>query len=135
MSELVNTNLDDAVKPMGYRVVVREDPIEVKSEGGIILHASKDEKDRQQAGQVWGTLVAVGETAFTGADWQRKDEEGKFIPNENAPEVGDKVFYSRYSGQPYGKVGHTEADSTYHLVADSAVLGVVTNPEQLQMID
>lgn len=77
-------NIDPSkIKPTEFRVLVRLDPVDEKSPGGIIF----DEKfrDRQQMAQISGELVAVGGNAFQ--DWA-----------EPVPKVGDRVLIAKYAG-------------------------------------
>ncbi len=74
------------IKPVGYRVLVKADPVQEMSEGGIII-AGYDKK-LERAGQMTGTLVAIGHLAWT--QFQNETPWAK---------VGDRVMYARYSGK------------------------------------
>ena len=111
------------VIPVGFRVLIRQDPVETKSEGGIIL----GDADRRQAGQIWGTVVAIGPKAFTGPDFG--DDE-----HQNIKE-GTRVLYKRYGGQSFTDVGRIENGRSYHLIPDSEVLGVVNTDRHLDLMD
>jgi co-chaperonin GroES (HSP10) len=50
------------VVPAGHRVLVKPDPIEEITEGGIIIQHSN--KSRVEQAQVTGTVVAVGHQAW-----------------------------------------------------------------------
>lgn len=73
--------------PAGHRVIVRPDPVEEVSEGGIVVMMPSDVA-QEQAGQVQGTLVAVGPNA-----WKAFDDGHPWA------QVGDKVVYSKYAGR------------------------------------
>ncbi len=96
---------------VGYRVVIKQDPVTEKSKGGIILAQST--LDRQQSGQIIGTLMAVGPVAFTGPDWG-KDDRDHLQP-------GTKVIYRRYSGQPFTLDPNDPDAERYEICADSDV--------------
>ena len=84
------------LKPKGFRVLVYPMPIEEVSEGGIILHDNRS--DRQKlAEQSIGILVAVGKTAWHAFD-KKRGPNGEVIPGEPWAEVGEKVCYARHSG-------------------------------------
>lgn len=68
---------------IGVLVKVRL-PQERKTSGGIILNSSV-EAVSVEASQV-GVIVALGELAYKGA-------------SEDAPKIGDEVFFVRYAGQ------------------------------------
>lgn len=74
--------------PLGHTILVKPDEIETKTKSGIVLVI--DEK-LEKAGQMLGTLVAIGDQAykafssdFTGEPWA--------LP-------GDRVLFSRYAGK------------------------------------
>ena len=72
--------------PMGYRVLVKPDPIEEKTKGGILLSTAHVEG--HEAAQMIGTLVAAGPGA-----WKEEKEA-----NQKVPHVGDRVLFARYRG-------------------------------------
>ena len=98
------------LSPRGYRVLVLQDPIEQISDGGIVLN-SPGEAKRQQKGYMFGTLMAVGDQAWTdqrlgGSPWAA---------------VGDRVMFSRYAGHAF----HQESDGRWwHVMNDEDILGV-----------
>ena len=67
--------------PIGDKVVVKQDPEEIKTKSGIVLPETAKEKPSE------GTIVAVG----TG----RYENGQKVLPEVK---VGDKVIYSKYGG-------------------------------------
>lgn len=86
------------LKPIGYRVLVRpdgdglekDDSGHYKSDGGILIMDSVVEKDR--AHQVYGTLVAMGPTAF------KKIGGRESSPEECGVKLGMRVSFSKYGG-------------------------------------
>ena len=70
------------LKPLGDRVVVKQEPSEEKTQSGILLPDSAKEKPQV------GTVIAVG-TGRTLDNGQRLAMEVK---------IGDKVIYSKYGG-------------------------------------
>lgn len=104
------------IKPTGFRVVVRQDQIEEKSKGGIITATSK-EINRKQVGQIEGTLVAIGASAFTGEDFGDEDRE--------ILKPGTKVIYARYAGDTYRyKDEDSDTSPLYHLCSDMDIKGI-----------
>lgn len=71
------------IRPTEYRCLIRLDPVESKTIGGIIL--PDESRDRNQMAQTEATLVAKGGNAFE--DW------GDPIPKE-----GDRVLVAKYAG-------------------------------------
>jgi len=72
------------ITPLDVKVLVKPDPVEEKTAGGIILADTTKEKSRYAGTKA--TLIAVGPNAF------REWGEG------NGPRVGDRVLYAQYSG-------------------------------------
>ena len=70
------------LKPLGDRVIIKQDETEEKTSSGLYL--AGDSKEKPQTGDV----VAVGEG--------RRDKEGELIPMP--VKVGDRVVFSKYGG-------------------------------------
>ncbi len=70
------------LKPLGDRVIVKAAEAETKTQSGLYLTTSSQEKPQR------GEVLAVGEGRF--------DSEGKRIPLDL--KVGDTVIYSKYGG-------------------------------------
>ena len=70
------------IKPLGDKVVVKPAKAEEKTESGIILPGSAQEKPHQ------GTVVAVGPGA--------RDDKGNHIPLD--VKEGDRVSYGKFGG-------------------------------------
>lgn len=70
------------IKPLGDKVVVKPAKVEEKTESGIILPESAQEKPHQ------GTVVAVGPGA--------RDDKGNHIPLD--VKEGDRVIYGKFGG-------------------------------------
>lgn len=93
----------------GYRVLVKPDEIEETSEGGIIL---VQDRKLERAGQVRGTLVQVGELA-----WSESDKPWA--------EVGDWVLYARYAGMT---LDDPITGEQYHVMNDEDIIAVLDRP-------
>lgn len=72
------------LKVIGARCIVKENPVEEKSKGGIILTAANKER------QYVGTVIAVGEGATL--------ESGVIKPMQ--VKVGDEVMFAKFAGTP-----------------------------------
>ena len=100
------------IQPVEYKVLVKPKAVEEKTTGG--LYIPDDTKQREQYGQIEGTLVAKSPAAFT-FNYEGWPEGAK------VPEVGDKVVFSRYEGNEIkGADGET-----YWLMADKAIAAVL----------
>ena len=92
------------LKPLGDRVILRQDEAEVTTASGLYLASGAQEKPQT------GTVLAVGEG--------RMDKDGKFLPMP--VKVGDKVIYSKYGGTEVAMGGENvlilRADDIYAIV-------------------
>ncbi|MCL2632051.1 MAG: co-chaperone GroES [Coriobacteriia bacterium] len=71
-----------SLKPLGDRVLIKQDEAETTTTSGLIIAASATERPDR------GVVVAVGEG--------RLDNNGNLI--KPVVNVGDTVFYSKYGG-------------------------------------
>lgn len=97
------------IKPILYRVVLKIDAVEKKSKGGIIIHSDENQIDRARKGSEEGTIVAIGDTAFSGFD-------AKEVPVS----VGDRVMIPKYTGIDK-KIG----DDLFRIINDEDIVAVV----------
>lgn len=103
---------ESGIYPQEYKVLVMPKQVEEKTQGGVFI--PEDTKEREQHGQIEGTLVATAAGAFT------FNYEG-WPSDAPVPSVGDHVVFSRYEGQQIkGKDG-----KTYWLMADKAIQAVL----------
>lgn len=93
-----------SVKMAEYNVLVRMDPVEQRTAGGIIL--TNDAVDRDALSRDVGTLVNVSEHAFNYAEW----------PN-GPPQAGDRVLIAMYDGKMYDVEGEK-----YRVIKDKSVV-------------
>lgn len=112
LPEYVDKVKVSSIKVKGYRLMVKADPIEEISKGGIVLSV---DKTRERAAQNIGTVVSIGDQCFT-------QYEG-----EPWCEVGDTVLYSRYAGK---FVMDPVTQEEYVLLNDEDVIATIEeNPE------
>ena len=78
--------MSNCVFPVGYRVLIKPDPLEEMSEGGILIQY-QDPRVAEAATTI-GTVIALGKEAF-----------GMHKGNEPWVEKGDRVVYVKYSGK------------------------------------
>ena len=95
-----------SLKPLGDRVIVKQDDAETITASGLVLASTATEKPDR------GTVIAVGEG--------RIDNHGNLVKPQC--EVGDSVIYSKYGGTEV-KVGDDEliilrSDDIYAVVVD-----------------
>lgn len=95
------------ITPLDLKVLVRPDPAETKSIGGIIIPDSVS--DKQKFAVVKATLVAVGPNAF------REWGEG------NAPEPSNRILMAQYAG---ARVKGAD-DIDYILMNDEDVIAIL----------
>lgn len=70
------------LKPLGDRVIVKQDEAETTTASGLYLASEAKEKPQT------GVVLAVGEGKL--------DKNGKYLPMP--VKVGDKIIYSKYGG-------------------------------------
>lgn len=103
------TDARSGLLPMEFNVVVRLDPTEEKTSGGIILPQTKT--DRDELANEEGTLEAVSPHAFTYADWP----DGAY-----QPKPGDRVVFARYAGAIHERNG-----AKFRVIKDKDIVAVV----------
>lgn len=108
---------NSGLRPMEYNVVIRMDPTEETTAGGIILPSAKKERDELATDE--GTLIALSPHAFTYADWP----EGAAHP-----QAGDRVLFAQYAGRMWERDG-----VKYRLVKDKDVVAVIDQPQRLSV--
>ncbi len=92
------------LKPLGDRVILKQDEAEVTTASGLYL--ASDAKEKPQT----GTVLAVGDGKI--------DKDGKHLPMP--VKEGDKVIYSKYGGTEIPMNGEEvlilRADDIYAIV-------------------
>jgi len=92
------------IKPLADRVIVKPNPAEETTKGGLILPDTAKEKP------IEGTIIAAGAGRVT--------EDGKNVPMN--VKAGDKVLYGKYSGTEI-KIDGEE----YLIMRESDIYGIV----------
>lgn len=99
------------IKPTGYSILVKPDPVETTTAGGIVLAV---DEGREAAGSVTGTVMDVGELA-----WKILVDGVIKQAFEPYARIGDRIQYRRYTGVSVKDVDGQE----YFLMNDDDVLG------------
>lgn len=99
--------MTSGIQPVDVKVLVKPDPVEEKTRGGIIL--SDTTKDRDKYATTRGTIVARGPNAFV--EWGAS----------NAPIDGARVVFAQYAGL---RVKGDDGDD-YIVMNDEDVIGQV----------
>ena len=107
MNESANKKESEVIimqlKPLGNRVILKEQEAEEKTESGIILPDSAKEKSQA------AVVVAVGPGT---------EKDGKKVEMQVKP--GDKVIYSQYSGTDVKL-----EDEKYIIVSQDDIIAIV----------
>lgn len=74
------------IVPLDLRVLVRPDPVEELTKGGIILIAT----DQEKYAQCKATLIEAGENAW--------EEAASRSPHFTKPGPGDRILIAKYGG-------------------------------------
>ncbi len=93
------------LKPLGDRVIVKQDAAEEKTAAGLLIAKGAQEKPQR------GTVISVGEGKL--------DKDGNFV--KPAVKEGDSVLYGKYGGTEV-KVG----DDDYLILRADDILGIFT---------
>lgn len=101
--------------PQMYRILVQLSEVKKETSSGIITMTQKQEQ-REFIGNIHGTIVDVGPTAFKG------DEFG-----DRPPKVGDRVLFARYSGE-YMQYP-AETGEHYRVMNDTDVIAILEGEE------
>lgn len=99
------------IQPTGFHVLIRPDPVETKSEGGIIL-AVNEKIEKHQTDT--GVIVGIGDCA-----WHDKAEGFAWA------KIGDRVNYAKHAGK---FVTDEETDEEFLIVNDEDVLAIQRGP-------
>jgi chaperonin GroES len=97
------------LRPMEFNVVIRMDPTETRTPGGLYLPPTKTDRDELATDE--GTLEAVSPHAFTYADWP----EGAA-----PPKPGDRVLFAQYAGRLWEHGG-----TKFRLLKDKDIVAIV----------
>jgi len=104
------------MRAVGYHVFLKQDDIEEKSQGGILL--TTNAIGINQAQHTIGTIQNVGDVAFTGPDWGPTD---RVILSQK----GARVVFKKHAGQKVKpKNANSPSDPAYHLCHDSDILAI-----------
>ena len=97
------------IKPCSYHVLVRPDVVEERRGG---LYIPKSSQEREQYAQVFGTIVAIGPTAWKGFD-----------DGEPWASVGDRVSFAKYGGFV---LEDPETKEHFRLLLDKDIVAIVS---------
>lgn len=96
------------LEPLGHRVIIKPDPVEKVSEGGIVFAQTEEFLRREKSETSSGTVVSYGPSAWL----------DPALGGEPWVEIGDHVVYSKYSGK---FVTDPEDEEEYVVINDDAV--------------
>ncbi len=102
----------------GHRVLIKEDPIETISKGGIVI-VQKEELER--ASLQHGVIVAAGEDCWKA--YRTIDREGVERNGDPWAQVGDYVVFARHAGRFIKDPSNGEE---FLIMNDEDILGVIT---------
>jgi len=75
------------LKAIAFRIIVRPDPVETKTQSGIII---KVDEEAYAGATTVGTIVGIGPDA-----WKAYNPSQVYA----GLEVGDRVFFAKYAGK------------------------------------
>jgi co-chaperonin GroES (HSP10) len=101
---------------LDYKVFVKKDKVEEKTEGGIIV--PEDTKNQEEWNVQTGVIVSTGDLAFT--DGRRAD--GELYQWSVKPKAGDRVITKEFAGLRF--VG--DDGDPYMVFNDKEIAGIKT---------
>ena len=104
---MTNKSNDSGITPVGHRLLVLPEEIEVKTASGIILNTASTERMEALA-QTFGVVVAMGETAYN-------DQPSPWC------KIGDRVAFAKYSGL----LNTGKDQKKYRIINDLDVVSIV----------
>lgn len=113
---------DDLPQPTFWRVLISPAKPKEVSKGGIVLATANVEA--QEVMNYIGMVVAIGPMA---GKHERLGGDGE-NPHPSFPKKGDYVMFGRYAGQTI-----MHKNRKLLIINDDEILGVVPNPETLQV--
>jgi len=102
-----------SIRPVEYKILIKTDPVETITKGGIILPDTG--RDREHIAQEQGEIIAMGACACSEVD----------IWGVNPPKPGDRVIFSKYAGAVIKKLG-----KDYRLIQDKDLGAVIEAKEE-----
>lgn len=97
------------LRPLEFNILVRQDPVEEKTKGGLMLPMETQDKAKHHAQR--GTIVALSPMAFNEDIWP---------PDADRPKPGDRVVYAQHAG-----TWIKEAGEEFRMMKDRDVLAVI----------
>jgi co-chaperonin GroES (HSP10) len=105
---------ESGMQAIDYKVVVKKDTVEEKTEGGI--YVPKEVQSQEEWNVQTGVLVSMGDLAFTDG----RKPNGELIHLHPRPKVGDRVITKEFAGLRF--VG--DDGDPYMVFNDKEVAGV-----------
>jgi len=84
------------IKMTGYRVLIKPDPLETKTESGIIT-VTKDKEKLEKTGIQRGVVIDIGPSAWKA--FREVDEKSKEHNGKKWPGVGDYIGFALHAGR------------------------------------
>ena|SRR5579872_1661631 len=97
------------ITPLHDRIVVRREPEQTQTAGGIYIPDNAREKNQV------GSVVAVGKG--------KTDDHGKLIPLE--VKVGDKVLFGKYAGTETPRQTYESDGEELIIMREDEILGIL----------
>lgn len=103
---------ESGAEPVEYNVIVRPDPVEEKTAGGLYL--PDDHRDREKHATTRGMIVAMSAMAYSrtpsGDEWTGAK-----------PQPGSRVMFGKYSGRTFDGVDGVQ----YRVMKDEDVIAII----------
>lgn len=98
------------IEPTGHHVIVKPDPVEKFSKGGIVIGLD-NQHDRELAATTTGILVSIGMNA-----WQAYDDGKPWA------KIGDRVYFTRHVSKI---IKDALTQEEFFLMTDDNILAII----------
>lgn len=96
------------IEALGNRIIIKPDPIEEVSEGGIVIAATENYVRSEKAATSTGTVADIGPAAWL----------DPILGGEPWVNIGDRVVFAKYAGK---FVEDPETKEEYVVINDDAI--------------
>lgn len=110
-------------RPCGHRIIVRRDPVEETTAGGIIVTTSESARKLEAANCQTGVIISIGPDAWKA--FRMIDENGKEKNGRPWATPGDYVLFAKYAGRNINDPA-TPGEEDLIILNDEDVIALIT---------
>ena len=107
--------------PTGHKVLVKLDPVERRSKGGIIT-ATEANENQHKVGIQRGLVLMTGPSAWKAF---REVDEGKEVNGRAWARTGDYVLFAKFAGRFIDDPFQDDADGHFMIMNDEDIIAIL----------